>query len=214
MVSFGADVAEYDPLDIVIEGGERGWRIDEARVALLVHDLLPYYVDVLPERTRATVVAETRRLVDWAREQGIPLIASAPRPASTTEQRGLGGRLWGIGPTPAEAATFCLDTLDGAVQVAKRSYSAFFATDLAVELRRLHRDQLLIAGVFASAGILATTFDALAHDIEAFVAVEATADYDRARHEAVLRQIRATTGEVVAVAELLRTDATVVRVEE
>ena len=53
----------------------------------------------------------------------------------------------------------------------------------------------IVTGVFASAGIGATTFDALAYDIEAFVVIEATADYDRDKHESVFSFIGGTTGE-------------------
>jgi len=68
----------------------------------------------------------------------MPIIASRPRPVSELSQRGLIGELWGAGPTLAEASSSPLASLDAddVVWVVKRGYSAFFATDLAVELRR------------------------------------------------------------------------------
>jgi isochorismate hydrolase len=202
MPTFDAAVEDYDPHQLVVQGLERDWQIDVFRAAVLIHDLLPYYVDVLPPRVGRAVVDECQRLVDWARANDVPVIASAPRPASSIDERGLGGSLWGLGPSRAETSTSSLTHLGDAVWVEKRSYSAFFATDLAVELRRRKRDQLLIAGVFASAGILATTFDALANDIQAFVVIEASADLTMAKHRLVLEQIRSTTGEVVSIASL------------
>lgn len=202
MRTFTAAVESYDPRDLSAAAHDRGWAVDSSRAAVLVHDLLPYYVDLLPSAVRDVVVAETQRVVAWAHAKSVPVIASAPRAATSLEQRGLGGRLWGLGPSEIEARTSSLPELGDAVWIGKRSYSAFFGTDLAVELRRQGRDQLVIAGVFASAGILATTFDALANDIESFVVIEATADYDRSKHEAALRQIGSTTGAVISTAAL------------
>jgi len=170
-----------------------------------VHDLLPYYLEVLPASVGDGVVAQVARLLAWAGQQGVPVLASAPRPASDLVQRGLGGQLWGLGPTQEQTAASCLAELagDDVVWVAKRSYSAFFATDLAVELARRRRDQLIVVGVFAAAGVTATTFDALAHDVQPFVAVEATADYTRARHAAALTHIATTTGRVLTMRAML-----------
>ena len=204
MPTFAASVEPYDPYQLSIANDDRGWIVDPSRAALLVHDLLPYYVDILPPIVREVVVLETQRLVDWAHEHSIPVVASAPRPASVLEERGLGGRLWGLGPSQAETLTTSLPELGNALWIGKRSYSAFFGTDLAIELRRLNRDQLLITGVFTSAGILATTFDALANDIEAFVVTDATADYNRTKHEAALRQVATTTGAIVSSTTILK----------
>ncbi|OZC67024.1 hypothetical protein CH276_07460 [Rhodococcus sp. 06-470-2] len=89
------------------------------------------------------------------------------------------------------------------VPIAKRSYSAFYATDLEVELRRRGRDQLIIVGVFASAGILATTFDAFARDIQCFVGIESIADYTAHQHRTALNLIASLTGTVTSSGNLL-----------
>lgn len=94
----------------------------------------------------------------WASEQDVPLLISSPRPADRLAQRGLGGRLWGQGPSLEEAEQTAISSLHGlgkTMRVQKRSYSAFYATDLAVELRRLDRRQLVVVGVFATGGVLA-----------------------------------------------------------
>lgn len=206
VATFQAFVEEYDPSELVELVGGPDWDLLPERAALLVHDLLPYYVRVLPPSVADGLVGQVRRLVSWAGEQDVPVLASAPRPAQQLAQRGLGGQLWGLGPDREQAGTTCLPelTADDVVRVSKRSYSAFFATDLAVELTRRGRDQLLVVGVFAAAGITATTFDALAHDVQPFVAVEATADYTRARHGAALTHIASTTGRVLTTAAITR----------
>ncbi|AMM21208.1 hypothetical protein AX769_15030 [Frondihabitans sp. PAMC 28766] len=112
---------DYDVRQLVVGGTERGWRVDTARAAVLIHDLLPYYVDVLPPRVRRVVVEQSQRVVDWARKNGVPVVASAPRPASSIDQRGLGGSLWGLGPSHAEASVSSLGDLGDAVWVGKRS---------------------------------------------------------------------------------------------
>lgn len=206
MASFQAHVEEYDPGELADHAGGPDWDLLPERAALLVHDLLPYYLTVLPTSVGNGVVEQVDRLLAWADQQGVPVLASAPRPAGDLAQRGLGGQLWGLGPTWKQAATSCLPELaaQDVVWVTKRSYSAFFATDLAVELTRRRRDQLIVVGVFAAAGITATTFDALAHDVQPFVAVEATADYTRARHAAALTHIATTTGRVLTTQAIQR----------
>lgn len=204
MVTFDAQVVDYDPAGITTEDGGLGWVLDPARCAVLVHDLLPYYVDLLGPSSSGSVIAGVRAVVDWARSGGVPLIACAPRPADRAEQRGLGGRLWGLGPSQVEARTSCLPELmaEHVPWVRKRSLSAFFATDLEVELRRCGRNQLVVVGVFAGQGILATTFDALARDVETFVVCDAVADYSRDHHIHAMRQVARSTGQVTRIAAL------------
>lgn len=206
MATFHAYVESYDSSELVNHAGGPQWDLLPERAALLVHDVLPYYLQVLPTSVGDSVIKQVRQLVTWACRQGVPVLASAPRPADDLAQRGLGGQLWGLGPNREQAGTSCLPELAAAdvVWVAKRSYSAFFATDLAVELTRRRRDQLIVVGVFAAAGITATTFDALAHDVQPFVVVEATADYTRDRHAAALTHIATTTGRVLSAAAILR----------
>ncbi|MFI6430738.1 isochorismatase family protein [Rhodococcus oryzae] len=204
MATFEVAVEDYDSRDLLVMSGGPGWTLDVERSALLVHDLQPYYADVLASGVRSRVVAETSRLVDWAAARGVPVIGSAPRAPTEPRQRGLLGELWGMGPTECQSAETSIDSLaSGVTWVKKRSYSAFFATDLAEELRRAGRDQLVVAGVFASAGILATTFDAFARDVQCFVAVEATADHTKDRHATALGLIAELTGRVVPVGEII-----------
>ncbi|MFZ2527090.1 MAG: isochorismatase family protein [Rhodococcus sp. (in: high G+C Gram-positive bacteria)] len=199
MVTFAAEVDPYDPAVFADVRGGLGWQIDHDRCAILVHDLLPYYVSVLAAETRAAVVDRCHAVVDWAFDCDVPIVASAPRPATTTTQRGLGGLLWGRGPDATEVERSCVRGMDdpAVVRVHKRSLSAFYATDLEVELRRRGKDQLVVCGVFASQGIVATSFDALARDIQLFVVSDAVADYNAALHEVALAQVARSTGHLV-----------------
>ena len=205
MVTFRAEVQGYDSTGLLGTVGGVGWRLDPSRSAVLVHDMQPYYLQVLPARVRDKVVGAATLIAQWGDRQGVPILASGPRPAVELAQRGLGGRLWGCGPTPEEAAETAISGLDApeVAKIHKRSYSAFYGTDLEVELRRADRSQLVLVGIFATGGVLATAYDALARDIEVFVVVEATADYTVARHRTALELIASGIGQVVGLDQIL-----------
>ncbi len=205
MVTFRAEVQDYDPTDLLDAAGGVGWNLDPSRAAVLVHDMQPYYLQVLPARVRNKVVDAATAVAQWATRQGAPLLASGPRPAEDLAQRGLGGRLWGQGPTPEEASQTAVPGLQasGVTKIQKRSYSAFYGTDLEVELRRTNRTQLVVVGIFASGGVLGTAYDALARDLELFVVIEATADYSAAKHRAALDLVASGIGQVVSLDHVL-----------
>ena len=60
------------------------------------------------------------------------------------------------------------------IEVVKRRYSAFFATDLALFLTEQKIDRLLICGVKTNVCIRATVQDAFAHGFEVYVVRDAT----------------------------------------
>ncbi|MFB7056597.1 isochorismatase family protein [Streptomyces vinaceus] len=190
---------EYTPVDLLDHCGGAPWELEASRAGVLVHDLQPYYVNVLAPGVRSWLGTGVERALSWADGNEVPILASHPRPARDPAQRGLLGRMWGLGPSSDQAREVGLPRLAGndVTWMAKRSYSAFYATDLATELRRVGRDQLVIVGVYASAGILATSFDALSQDIQVFVPVTATADYTALHHVRGLDSIAALTGRVI-----------------
>ncbi|MCX4781717.1 isochorismatase family protein [Streptomyces sp. NBC_01264] len=203
---FSLRAEDYDVTRLPCPRGGPSWAIDPARSALLVHDMQPPYVDVLSPRSRRRLLERVQRVVDWADAWGVPLLASGPRAAAEPAQRGLLGSCWGIGLLPEQAAATTLPRLAAAdvTRIAKRSYSAFHASDLETELRRRGRDQLVIVGVYASHGILATSVDAIGRDVRAFVPFDATADYTAGRHAAALELIGTMSGRVLGVGDLLR----------
>ncbi|MFW0168824.1 isochorismatase family protein [Rothia sp. CCM 9417] len=200
---------ETDPYNLdTFENDARGlgWDIDTGQVAVLIHDLIPYYTKVLDPGLEAQLIEANRVLIRWAYELSIPVIASAPRPATDIRERGLGGTLWGIGPSYDDISQPCIEELSGLAKatVYKRSLSAFYATDLEVELKRLGKSQLLTAGVFASGGILATSIDALARDIKFFCLADAVADTNIEKHRFALTYIAETSGQIVSLKALPR----------
>lgn len=84
----------------------------------------------------------------------------------------------------------------------KPRYSAFVGTDLAVLLAANGLDALVVAGVTTSMCVESTVRDAAQRDIRCFVAEDAVADFDQARHDASLAAIRFGFGRVATSAAL------------
>lgn len=204
MATFSADIEDYSLVEFGQMEEGLGWNLDLDRCAILFHDFLPYYLKVLPSSLQEELRENNQQLLNFAYSAHIPLMVSAPRPATSLSQRGLGAKLWGMGPSVQDTQTFAIDGLSNPQipRILKRSLSAYFATDLDIELRRQGKDQLIISGVFTAGGILASTFDALARDVEVFVVADATGDFSRHRHASALHQIATTTGEVISLQSL------------
>ncbi|MFJ9821071.1 isochorismatase family protein [Streptomyces sp. NPDC101151] len=206
MTAFVVQPEHYDVARLRGHCGGPSWDIEPTRTALLAHDLQPHYLHPLSAQARRFLLTQATRVLAWADDHQVPVLASGPRPASHLTQRGLLGTCWGMGLSPAQAAQVALPRLAAAdvTRIAKRSYSAFYASDLETELRRRGCDQLIVIGVYASHGILATSLDAVARDIQTFVAFDATADYTARRHAAALDLIATMSGRVLAGEDLLR----------
>lgn len=205
MPGFAVHPEDYDVTGLHDHCGGPLWPIAPQRVALLAHDMQTHYLDVLSLRTRRFLTEQVERVLEWADGYRIPVLASGPRPAAHLAQRGLLGRSWGMGLTEQQAAQVAPPRLkdDNVTRISKRSYSAFYASDLETELRRLGRDQLIIVGVHAGHGILATSLDAFARDIQTFIPFDATADYTAYRHTAALDLIGTASGRILSVDDVL-----------
>lgn len=204
MPTFAIQSEDYDVTRLRSHCGGPSWGIESSRAALLVHDLQSHYIDTFSMRSRYLLLTQVERVMDWADDNRVPILASGPRPAADLAQRGLLGTCWGMGLSPAQAAQAAIPRLDATdiTRITKRSYSAFYASDLETELRRRGRDQLIAVGVYASHGILATSLDAIARDIQTFIPFDATADYTAHRHAAALDLIGTMSGRVLAVEDL------------
>src|SRR6202011_6012856 len=86
---------------------------------------------------------------------------------------------------------------------AKRRYSAFFATDLALFLREQAIDRVVIAGVKTNVCIRATPQDAFAYGFDVIVPREATNSNRPHLAEASLEDIDRYIGKVAPLAEAL-----------
>lgn len=176
-------------------------RLDPARAAVLVHDLQRYFVRPFapgcPALTDA--ITSTATILDAAREVGVPVFYTAQSGDQDPVERGLQGDLWGPGMTSAVDDTAILDAVaprpDDAV-LEKRRYSAFAKSDFGDRLAALGRDQLVIVGVYAHIGVLATAYDAFQREIVPFVVADGVADFGPAEHERALAQVASCCGVV------------------
>ncbi|MEV6931362.1 isochorismatase family protein [Dactylosporangium sp. NPDC051485] len=182
------------------------WRPAPSRAVLLVHDMQRYFLAPFGTADQALlgrVVDNINALRELAAELGIPVVFSAQPGGQSRAERGLLQDFWGDGPPPDERALAIVDALapaPGDVRITKRRYSAFVGTPLADVLGR--RDQLVITGVYAHIGVLATALDAFMRDLQPFVVADAVADFSPTHHRDALCHVRDRCGVVATAAEL------------
>ncbi|WP_306214539.1 isochorismatase family protein [Actinoplanes sp. RD1] len=183
-----------------------GWRLDPERAVLLVHDMQNYFL--APFGTAdGTLVTKVIRNIGALREHagrtGMPVIFSAQPGGQTRAERGLLQDFWGDGPPPEPHALAIVDALRPGpddIVLTKRRYSAFVGTPLAELLGE--RDQLIVTGVYAHIGVLATALDAFMRGVQPFVVADAVADFSPAHHADALRHVATRCGVVATTAEL------------
>ncbi|WP_333767823.1 isochorismatase family protein [Streptomyces sp. IBSBF 2435] len=189
------------------------WSVDPSRAALLVHDMQYYFLRPFPAG-RSPVDALVRnavRLRQTCARLGIPVAYTAQPGDMTEQQRGLLKDFWGPGMTAGPRDRAVVDELAPAADdtvFTKWRPSAFFRTSLLDLLRDTGRDQLIVCGVYAHVGILMTTGEAYAHDIQTFVVADAVADFTLADHRMTLEYVATRCGMA------LRTDTVLQQLEE
>lgn len=181
------------------------WTHDPARSALLVHDMQAYFLALLPPALRRGLVENCRTLVDHARAKQVPIFYTAQRGDMSPQERGLLRDFWGDGMRSAPEHTAIAEALAPRPRdtvLTKWRYSAFFATALEEALRGDGRDQLILCGVYAHIGVLATALDAYARDIQVFLVQDAVADFSRQAHAQALRHAAACCARVLPAREV------------
>ncbi|MEU4556996.1 isochorismatase family protein [Actinoplanes sp. NPDC023936] len=187
--------------------GKVHWQVRPSRAALLVHDMQNYFLAPFGTADNALlskVTANVATLREHAARTGIPVIFSAQPGGQSREERGLLQDFWGDGPPADPQALAITDALRPGpddVVLTKRRYSAFAGTDLAEILSG--RDQLIITGVYAHIGVLATAMDAFMRGIQPFVVIDAVADFSPAHHADALRHVQSRCGVIASTAELV-----------
>lgn len=174
------------------------WQLDPDRATLLVHDMQSYFTgafagpEPLPE-----VIGAINRLRATCRQRGVPVVFTRQPGGQTPAERGLLGELWGAGVPAGAGHESIIGELAPApadVVLTKRRYSAFAGTDLAGLLGR--RDQLVVTGIYAHIGVLATACDAFMRDVQPFVVADAVADFSAAHHRTAMRYVADRCGVV------------------
>ena len=165
------------------------WTLDPARAVLLVHDMQRYFLAPFSQDVRNPLVHNCVVLRDRCVDLGVPVRYTAQPGGMTEEQRGLLKDFWGPGmrvdpldrQIVEELAPRPVDTV-----FTKWRYSAFFRSDLLVQMREQGRDQLIICGVYAHVGILMTAVEAFTNDIQSFLVADAVGDFSAEHHRMAL----------------------------
>ncbi|HYW03644.1 MAG TPA: cysteine hydrolase [Gammaproteobacteria bacterium] len=93
---------------------------------------------------------------------------------------------------------------EGELVVDKNRPSAFYGTPLESYLNGLHADSLIVCGVTTNVCVETTVRDAMQRDLKVWVVGEATAEFDRDRHEAALHSMGWMFGQVVRLDAVLK----------
>lgn len=185
-----------------------GWRVEADRAVLLVHDMQHYFVRPFAADcpALADAIHRTAELIAAAREGGVPVVWTAQPGDQDPADRGLMTDTWGRGITADPTDTTIVSAVaprDGEVVLVKHRYSAFARSDLAERLVQWRRDQLVITGIYAHIGVVATAIDAYMRDIQPFVVADAVADFSADDHALALRHVARTCGQVLLAGDVL-----------
>ncbi|MTV82279.1 isochorismatase family protein [Secundilactobacillus folii] len=96
------------------------------------------------------------------------------------------------------------DSATNVITVTKHNPSAFFGTDLEVQLQRQGIDTIILTGVSSSNGVYATGFDAYEHRYRVISVEDACADRDPESHRFFFRKIFPRIGWVTESDKLLQ----------
>ncbi|MFG1954569.1 isochorismatase family protein [Micromonospora sp. NPDC048830] len=193
--------------------GVVSWRASAERSALLIHDMQNYFVDFFPpdQPPRTVLIDNVGRLRQRCVELGVPVFYTAQPGRMTDQQRGLLKDVWGAGMTSApEHTSIVAELAPGEADrvFTKWRYSAFHRSPLLDELVKRGRDQLIVCGVYAHVGCLATACDAFTNDIQPFLVADAIADFSPEQHRLALdyagRLCAATPDTATLLADLSR----------
>jgi ureidoacrylate peracid hydrolase len=158
-------------------------------------------------RTAAPLLETIRALVEWAHTGDVPVVwlrlafrpghVDAVRDSMSRERGTLLDGTWGA------------DLLDGLGRTAadhvvvKRRPSGFFHTELALLLRGLGVDRLLVGGVSTNWAVESTVRDAHSHDFEVVVVADAVATPFEELHEPSLRSMASVFARVAPSADVI-----------
>ncbi|HWH01156.1 MAG TPA: isochorismatase family protein [Pilimelia sp.] len=205
-------IPQLDPYPMPAEGdlpdNVVGWAADPRRAVLLVHDMQRYFVERFPAGTapRDELVRNVRTLREAATARGMPVAYTAQPGGMSEADRGLLRDFWGPGMRIDPCHRQVVEELapaPGDWVLTKYRYSAFHRSDLAGLLRRHGRDQLVVCGVYAHIGVLATAVDAFSRDVQPFLVADAVADFSRSHHCGALRYAAACCAAVTTTKALL-----------
>lgn len=185
------------------------WQPDPRRAALLVHDMQAYFLNKF-DRSQSPVpelVANARALREACAAAGVPVFYTAQPQEQPANDRALLNDFWGPGLTDPRfhAEQPIIDELApraGDEVLTKWRYSAFQRSDFAERLRAIGRDQLIVCGIYAHIGCMATALEAFMRDIQPFLVIDAVADFSLAEHRMAVDYVSRRCGASLTLAQV------------
>ncbi len=135
------------------------------------------------------IVPRVKRVIDKARERGIPIIFACD---SFLENDFIfkGKKPYCIRGTEGAEVIGELKPVAKGEVLLKRRFSAFFKTDLDQTLRLLGVDTVVIAGINTQVCVYATAMDSVCHDFYAIVLEDCTASGEREVHQKAIEVLK------------------------
>jgi isochorismate hydrolase len=185
------------------------WAVDPRRAVLLIHDMQRYFMKAFPPggEPGATLIDNIERLRERCHAAGVQVAYTAQPGGMTEQQRGLLKDFWGPGMRVDPADRRIVDRIapeQGDWVCTKWRYSAFFQSDLLALMRDHGRDQLIVCGVYAHVGVLATAVEAFTNDIQTFLVADAVADFSATYHGMAVEYAAERCASVATTSGLLR----------
>ena len=183
------------------------WIPEPRRAVLLVHDMQRYFLAPFPPPVRDPLVRNCAALQERCAALDVPVFFTAQPGGMTEQQRGLLKDFWGVGMKVDPLDRQIVDELAPRPAdrvLTKWRYSAFHRSDLLVQMQEQGRDQLIICGVYAHVGVLATAVDAFTNDIQSFLVADAVGDFTAGHHRMALDYAAGRGSVVTTAAEVFR----------
>lgn len=202
-------IAHYSLRDAATTPANKvNWTINPAKAVLLIHDMQNYFVEFYQRDAEpmASLLRNIHTLKKACKAVGIPVVYTAQPGDQTPKERALLTDFWGTGLAADSALTDITKELTPEaddIQFTKWRYSAFKRTPLLDTLQTQGRDQLIICGVYAHIGILATSLDAFMFDIKPIVVADAVADFSMQDQQMALNYIAQRCGYIETLATTL-----------
>ena len=185
------------------------WQPDPRRAALLIHDMQAYFLNKFDTAAAPIpqLLANTRALRDACDTAGVPVFYTAQPAEQPAGDRALLNDFWGPGLTQPQchAEQPIVDVLAPRASdtvLTKWRYSAFQRSDLDEQLRARGRDQLIVCGIYAHIGCMATALEAFMRDVQPFFVIDAVADFSEAEHHMAVDYVARRCGVSLTLAQV------------
>ncbi|CAL8900729.1 isochorismatase family protein [Kocuria varians] len=195
------------PSDADLPVSRVSWEINPSSTMLLVHDMQPFFLagygDEPPVETLTENVSD---LIQRARAVEVPVAYTLQPGNMSASERGLVADFWGPGMARSDEDRLPRGALAPASNDAvftKWRYSAFHQSGLDNYVHEKNVKKIILCGVYADIGILATAIDAYSRDLQVFLVADAIADFTREDHEHALGYISNRCGRVVSTKDVL-----------